>query len=198
MRQDRNKPFDLDETLQWVAHLVPSQGPLREFIHHNTLHAFQEAPFATGVRNGAEHYGSRVYMTLKEYRAAFQRGRITPEALNLALETLAAKENWSESQRQEIGKLMNDPALDSVDKKSHGVLDRGFREKGWARAGIKIDRMMQPLLMRMISAYLDQGISIWQFPNSEYSFWSGICDLVNTTVLPLPPLTQKKIRKLFS
>ena len=44
----------LRETVDHLAHLLPAQGPIGVFVHHNTLHAFQKHPFDEGVRLGGE------------------------------------------------------------------------------------------------------------------------------------------------
>ena len=191
-------PFSLNETLHWVAHLLPSQGPLREFIHHNTLHAFQDQNFHQGVRSGAEHFGSRAYLRIQEYRTAFENGRIQPDALKSAFEIVAQRELWDLASKEKIWSSLHDPTIEAIDKRSAGVSEQGFRRKGWSKAGVKLDRRLQPILTRIISAYLDQGISIWQFPNSEGSLWDGLCDLIKSTFLPLPPLTQKALKPIFS
>ena len=35
----------LARTIDYIAHLLPAQGPITVFIHHNTLHAFEDLPF---------------------------------------------------------------------------------------------------------------------------------------------------------
>lgn len=56
--------------------ILPDQGPIGVFVHHNTLHAFQHLPFHEAVQQGAGIVGARPYLSLGEFRAAFARGRI--------------------------------------------------------------------------------------------------------------------------
>ncbi|MGR9107134.1 MAG: putative inorganic carbon transporter subunit DabA [Gammaproteobacteria bacterium] len=50
--------FDLKATLERVAHWLPIQGPIKDFIHHNTLHAAQHLPFHEGVATAAKIFGA--------------------------------------------------------------------------------------------------------------------------------------------
>lgn len=60
-----------------VAHgVLPDQGPIGVFIHHNTLHAFQHLPFHEGVPRGASLLGAEPYLTLTQFRTALANGRI--------------------------------------------------------------------------------------------------------------------------
>ena len=43
--------------IEHAAHFLPSQGPIRVFIHHNTLHAFEHLPFHEAVKRGGATYG---------------------------------------------------------------------------------------------------------------------------------------------
>jgi uncharacterized protein YbcC (UPF0753/DUF2309 family) len=56
--------------------ILPDQGPIGVFIHHNTLHAFQHLPFHEGVQQGSALIGARPYLDVHEYRAAWANGRI--------------------------------------------------------------------------------------------------------------------------
>ena len=47
----------LERALDHVAHLLPAQGPISVFIHHNTLHAFEDLPFERAVVLAGELFG---------------------------------------------------------------------------------------------------------------------------------------------
>src|SRR3954470_10287040 len=66
----------LRHAIEHAAHLLPAQGPINVFIHHNTLHAFEHLPFEEAVRRGAETFGCQPYLAEERYRAALGRGCI--------------------------------------------------------------------------------------------------------------------------
>lgn len=65
--------------------ILPDQGPIGVFIHHNTLHAFQHLPFHRGVQEGARMLGARPYLDLDEFRAAWGAGRIETADVDAAI-----------------------------------------------------------------------------------------------------------------
>ena len=69
-----------------AAHLLPAQGPITVFIHHNTLHAFEDLPFDEAVKKGAEVFGCNPYLTEDRYREELRRGRIRFTTLREVLE----------------------------------------------------------------------------------------------------------------
>jgi uncharacterized protein len=66
----------LDRAIARAHGVLPDQGPIGVFVHHNTLHAFQHLPFHDGVQVGADALDARPYLSSDEYRAALRAGRI--------------------------------------------------------------------------------------------------------------------------
>ncbi|MGH2570944.1 MAG: putative inorganic carbon transporter subunit DabA, partial [bacterium] len=60
-----------------MAHVLPAQGPLSVFIHHNPLHAFEELPFEQAVVAAARTLGRKAFLPEERYREELSRGRIT-------------------------------------------------------------------------------------------------------------------------
>lgn len=75
----------LNHIIDHVAHLLPAQGPIGVFIHHNTLHAFQHLPFEQAVVEASKLYGTEPYLSEEKYRNEFQRGRIHVEDIDAVL-----------------------------------------------------------------------------------------------------------------
>ncbi len=63
-------------TIRHAAHLLPAQGPIGVFIHHNTLHAFEHLRFEEAVRAGARVFGCEPFLSEDRYREELSRGRI--------------------------------------------------------------------------------------------------------------------------
>lgn len=76
----------LEAAIEHAAHLLPAQGPITVFIHHNTLHAFEDLPFTEAVRRGAEIFGCQPYLSEERYREELRRGRIRFADLQAALQ----------------------------------------------------------------------------------------------------------------
>ena len=71
--------------VQQLAHYLPAQAPLRDFVHHNTLHAFQHLPFAAALGEAARLTGARPWLHEERCRELFRQGRIDTGDLVAAL-----------------------------------------------------------------------------------------------------------------
>ena len=75
---DRSSSPDdfLTRVIDQLAHLLPAQGPISIFIHHNTLHAFEHLPFEEAVERAAERLGCEPFLSESRYRDKLASGRI--------------------------------------------------------------------------------------------------------------------------
>ncbi|WP_231936531.1 DUF2309 domain-containing protein [Bythopirellula polymerisocia] len=68
-----------------AAHLLPAQGPITAFVHHNTLHALDHLTFDEAVIKGGELFSCHPYLPEQRYREKLKHGRILPEDIEAVL-----------------------------------------------------------------------------------------------------------------
>jgi uncharacterized protein YbcC (UPF0753/DUF2309 family) len=66
----------LTRIIDSLAQLLPAQGPINIFIHHNTLHAFEHLPFEDAVEHAATQLGREPFLAESRYRDKLASGRI--------------------------------------------------------------------------------------------------------------------------
>ena len=81
----KERQENLRHMVNHVAHLLPKQGPIGVFVHHNTLHAFEDLPFEQAVIEAWKLFGAEPYMSEAAYRAELARGRIHLEDIDAVL-----------------------------------------------------------------------------------------------------------------
>ncbi len=80
----------LDAALSGAHGLLPDQGPIGVFVHHNTLHALQHLPFEEAVPRGASMLGARAWPDIELLRAAWKNGRIEDRDVDPVLDEALA------------------------------------------------------------------------------------------------------------
>ena len=60
--------FDESHILHELKHYLPSQTPLKDFIHHNSLHAFQGMKFYDAIFKASKIFGFQATMELNDFR----------------------------------------------------------------------------------------------------------------------------------
>src|SRR5436190_14302240 len=66
----------LTRVIDQLPNLLPAQGPISIFIHHNTLHAFEHLPFEEAVECAGERLGCEPFLAESRYRDKLASGRI--------------------------------------------------------------------------------------------------------------------------
>lgn len=84
---DKSDPMSrLEASIAHTSHLLPAQGPINVFVHHNTLHAFEDLPFHDAVSIAAETFGCHPYLLEDEFRSELAANRMTNEDIEEALQ----------------------------------------------------------------------------------------------------------------
>jgi len=184
---------DIDAMLARVAHWLPTQGPIKDFIHHNTLHAFQHRQFFDGVSAAARLYGATVAMPGRWYLELYRDGRIRESSLSRALATAFDDERERTAARARMLEApITPPAFP-------GLARAGLRAE-WAPrlGGVPLDRRSHLHLFRLIGAYLDQGLSMWRMPGAlELGFFDAVARLARGSGIPLGPFRSPAARALL-
>lgn len=160
--------FDEIHLLHELKHYLPSQTPLKDFIHHNTLHAYQHMKFYDAIFKAAKMFGYQVTLELEDFRKLYAIGRIREQAVEKVItEKKGADElgTWKDRLLNKNYDLINTPRIGQL------------RAHWKTQYKIDIDNLVQPLLFRILCSYLDQGISIWQFPVNNEGFIASLREL---------------------
>lgn len=153
MKVKTDSIFNEHDILHDLKHYLPAQAPLKDFIHHNTLHAFQYLKFDKAIYSASAIFGYRVSLSLAEYRALHAEGKINDNVLQTILNQRKGAEAGLWRQKLLTGHYHKEPPR------------IGALRSNWKREyQIDIDSMVHPLLFRILCSYLDQGISMWSFP----------------------------------
>ena len=157
--------FDETHVLHQLKHYLPTQTPLKDFIHHNSLHALQHLKFFEAIFKAAKIFGYQVTLQLSEFRELYKTGRIKNDELERIIAEKKGVENlehWKENLLQKNYDTSVAPRIGSL---------RAYWKTNYK---VDLDNLVQPLLFRILCSYLDQGIAIWKFPVSEKGFLASI------------------------
>ncbi len=111
--------------LEHSVHLLPSQGPIAVFVHHNTLHAFEDQVFAEAAISGERVFRGEPYFSEARYRSECEEGRILLEDLQDAV-----RGDLQERADEEI--LLGKSRLDiRIAMLSHPILLAPIEELRW-------------------------------------------------------------------
>lgn len=156
--------FDEAHVLHELKHYLPSQTPIKDFIHHNTLHGFQHLKFYDAIFLAGKTFGYQVTLQLTEFRELYRNGRIKPAVLDRVLRNKKNTEAtvWKEK--------MLDKHYDTAVPARIGLLRSNWR----SQTKIDLDAAVHPILFRVLCSYLDQGVALWNFPIKDKTFLAAL------------------------
>lgn len=170
--QNHINTFNEQHTLHELKHYLPAQSPLKDFIHHNTLHAFQTMKFKDAIRTASIMLGYKVSLSLLEFRELYANQRIKKDVIERIIieqKGAGAIKAWFDNLLIKEYDMSNSPRIGA------------FRDYWKEHYFINLDSLVHPILFRILGAYLDQGISIWNFPIQDKGLLAGVKELEANT-----------------
>ncbi|MEJ1355307.1 MAG: DUF2309 domain-containing protein [Candidatus Sedimenticola sp. (ex Thyasira tokunagai)] len=76
----------LRDAIAHFEHVLPGQAPIRDFVHHNTLHGYQHLHFAEALQAAEKLTGAKGFLPQERFRKLFREGRITRQDLEQVLD----------------------------------------------------------------------------------------------------------------
>lgn len=152
----------MKEIIKELKHYLPAQAPLKDFIHHNTLHAFQNMEFHKALQLSSEIFGAKMYLGLEEYRSLYAKGDITLAAMNRSIELVYG----TGADKKEVIEKLTKGTFDCRIQARVGQLRKGWKEV----YNLDMDSKVHPALFRFLCNFLDQGIALWGFPMVHMNF----------------------------
>jgi len=178
--------FDEHDVIHDLKHYLPAQAPLKDFIHHNTLHAFQNLKWDNAIRKAEKMFGYKVSLSLEEYRELYNSKRIK----HANLERIITERKGNLNLTEWLNKLLIKEYDISIQSRIGGL-----RSKWKSQYHINLDSVTHPKLFRILCSYLDQGISIWKFPVHEKGFLTSIREIERTSAISI--FKSERVKKLF-
>lgn len=155
MENSSANDFDFHRVIHDIQHYLPAQTTLKDFIHHNSLHAFQSMRFYDGIFRASKIFGFKVTLQLEEYRMLYRAGRIKENVIDRVVMDRKGEE-WV---KEWVEKMLYGEFEQNIHARV-GVLRSHWKEK----VKLDVDSLVHPTLYRLLGAYLDQGIGNWMFP----------------------------------
>jgi uncharacterized protein len=184
MQQPNHLHFDETHVLHELKHFLPSQQALKDFIHHNSLHAFQHTKFFDAIFKASKIFGFQVHLQLPEYRDLYKSGRIREDILQkLIADKTGNATEWKQRLLNKDYDTINHPRI-------------GQLRKYWKQVyKLDVDNKVHPRLFRILCGFLDQGIAIEAFPFTNKSFTESIKELEQNSFVSF--FKTKTVRQKF-
>ena len=138
----------VEDSIDKAATTVGSVWPIHSFVTANPLSGFEDVPFGEAVTQAADLLGGRGYPRPETFRAALDDGRIEPEILASEL-----AERGYENDPETLLERM-DTSVESEPPNTDAEL-------------------VDHVLTKWLSAFLDEGQAQWSMPNREDGFYDA-------------------------
>ena len=184
---ESHEPLDIRgqiiSALDHLDHVVPGQGPIHDFVHHNTIHGFQHLPFEEALEAYEALTGTFGYLPEAQNREFYQQGRITDRDLfaglahnpRLQADQIVCKAGDLTITRQDIYRIAM-----LFDLQPLTVSQLNWQIEELDALGTVQSDVPEPVRSRLVASSSDQSLSVRQL-------WAAISDKLGLDEVSLHP-----------
>lgn len=170
----------IDSALAKTARLLPNIRPLKAFLHLNMFPDLLDCKFWEAIEITREAYNWNPLYSIDAYKNLYSAGEIS----QIQLQKVLQNHGWGEDDfAREIGR---EGKLVSVSEKSyrplHKIINRQLRTS--------LNELSEPILIRFLSAYFDQGISKSELPLTNSGLYECFKHLCTESLIPFYPIKK--------
>ncbi len=134
-------PFDEQTVINILKHYLPEQASLKDFVHQNTLQAFQKMKFGQALIVASETFGYKVCLMLGEYRNLYREGQISEAILERVIAERKGASSVGEWKQKMFWQKYSKISLPRI-----GQLRANWK----AQFQMDMDSLVHPILFRIL------------------------------------------------
>lgn len=177
--------LDLNKAFLQVRKFLPVQGPIKDFIHLNILEKFMNEPFHDAIKTAGKAFNAHRYLSFSYYREKFNKNEIKIDDILYIL-----NKHYPNKNNEEINILLEN-LLNYRPKTIKNENAFPIRSSLFKKINANLDHIVNPILFRLLSSYLDQGVSLWHFLDRS-SFAKAVEELASSSKIPLAYFISNK------
>lgn len=184
---DENINLKLREVSEWL----PNLRPLTEFLHLNMFPGQQKKYFWTAIEDLSCTYSIIPLLPLSYYQSEWKKNKIDADILEQEIK----KNHKTSVSIDDIKKQ-----LSRVHKKVH-LPEKTYRpiHKFISnKLQYSLNELTEPLLIRFLGNFFDQGIAYWKMPKINESILQSFFSIAFNSYLDLYPIKRSYLKTLYS
>lgn len=172
---------DIKAYIERTSQLLPNIRPLKAFLHLNMFPDLLDHNFWDALELTQRSYNWNPFHSISQYKELYFQGHIKREQL----EKLLKGSSTDSSLCSEFELLQNERLL-PISEKSYRPIHKCIN----TQIQVSLNELTEPLLIRFISCYFDQGISKSRMPLAEDGIYKCFKNLCTNSYLPFYPIKK--------
>src|SRR3990167_1775660 len=182
----------VDAALAQAFNLIPGQGPLEFFVHHNTLHHHQHLDFFTAVKKAASDYKCNAFMHEEFYWQEYTERGINKTELFYEIDRYIQQNQLKIPnhifyrliiQKKTANQYLSNAECNSIREHFKTTTKAFYQSAIRTDFSIDIENFITPVLLKFLSHFFDSGAATWPLEDKDSGIWHSFCAMHAKTSL---------------